>query len=246
MTAPGLAIHFRAFRLPRRGHAPEECQDAAAGAPELGRFAVADGAAESSYAGLWARMLVEDFVRRPERQPAWASWLPPLQQRWAQLVGWAAAGPALPWYLEAVLSRGAFATFLGLVVEGTTWHALAVGDSCLFQVRAGALVGAFPLTHSAEFGNAPWLVGSRTSPAEVPRKGALSRAGGWRGGDRLWLMTDALAQWFLRESEEGRPPAPALDGLLPADDGTFADWIEGLRDAGRLRNDDVTLVGVCL
>src|SRR5205807_289914 len=119
---PGLALRHRQLTLPRRGHAAEECQDAAAGLPGRGRFAIADGASEGPFAGLWARMLVEDFVRGDGREPAWSSWLPPVQERWAEAVGPAPGGPEAPWYLEAGLRQGAFATFLGLVVEDCTWH----------------------------------------------------------------------------------------------------------------------------
>jgi hypothetical protein len=245
MHPPDLALSCRQFRLSRRGHRAEECQDACACAPERGRFAVADGAAESAHAGLWARLLVEEFVRRPDRQPAWEAWLPPLQARWESEVGTPAGGVPLPWYLDHQHRQGAFATFLGVVVEGGCWRAFAVGDSCLFQVRDDDLVVRFPLTRAADFGNCPWLVGSRTSPTEVPGKGGARAEGGWKGGDQLWLMTDALAQWFLREAEGGKPWRE-LGRLLGEPDDSFVTWVEGLRSAGRLRNDDVTLVGVSL
>ena len=61
MTVPGLAIGYRAFRLPRQGYRLEECQDASAGDAERGRFALADGAAESPYSALWAHLLVETW-----------------------------------------------------------------------------------------------------------------------------------------------------------------------------------------
>ena len=40
--------------------------DRAAGDPVRGRFAVADGATESAHAGLWASLLVKDFVAGSE------------------------------------------------------------------------------------------------------------------------------------------------------------------------------------
>jgi hypothetical protein len=252
MPASGLALGYRVFRLPRRGHSADECQDASAADPERGRFAVADGAAESAHAALWARLLVEDFVHQSERQPAWAAWLPALQQRWSAEVGRSADTPALPWYLEPGLLQGAFATFLGLVVEEASWYALAVGDSCLFQVRDGGLLRAFPVTRAADFGNAPWLVGSRKSPAELQRTNGCELQGDWRPRDRLWLMTDALAQWFLTEAEAGGRPWLALDPLVhaAADEGAarqaFATWVEERRTARQLRNDDVTLMAVSL
>jgi hypothetical protein len=250
MSLPGLAVRYRAFRLPRQGYAPDECQDACAGAPEAGRFAIADGAAESPHAALWARLLVEDFVLRSERQPAWSSWLPSLQDRWVAAVERSADTPPVPWFLEPGLSQGAFATFLGLVIEDTTWHALAVGDSCLFQVRDGSVRRAFPIVRAAEFSNAPWLVGSRTSPNGVPRANGHQHQGDWKPADRFWLMTDALAQWFLVQVEAGNKPWLALEPLLrsPAADANeaFAAWIKNLRGSRELRNDDVTLMAVSL
>jgi hypothetical protein len=256
MTRTTSALMARQFRLPRQGHALSECQDAVAGDPLRGRFAVADGASESSFAGWWAQMLVEDFVRSPLEEPAWETWLPPLQQRWARAVGPNGPEETLPWYLEPGLQVGAFATFLGLVLQPTSqpgpapwrWYALAVGDSCLFQVRNDAVIRAFPVTHSAEFGNTPWLVGSRSSPDEVPRKQGQVLQGDGQGQDRLWLMTDALAQWFLHRFEAGHKPWEDLDYLLQTQqpDRAFADWISDLRQDRQLRNDDVTLLGVCL
>ncbi len=191
-----------------------------------------------------AHLLVEEFVRQSERLPNWSSWLPSLQQRWSAQVNrppdgrsWLAgsAEAGVPWYLEPGLMQGAFATFLGLVVEETGWHALAVGDSCLFQVRQGELVRSFPITRAADFSNAPWLVGSRTSPGEVPHKKGLQQQGDCRPRDRFWMMTDALAQWFLVQIEAGGKPWLALDPLLHAVSDevaaqqAFATWIEDLR-----------------
>jgi hypothetical protein len=262
MSAVGAARLFREFRLPRRGYGAAECQDAAAGDPLRGRFAIADGASESSHAGLWARLLVEEFVHAPERalgppleETGWSSWLLPLQRRWVAEVQRTQNGLTLPWYLEDQLRQGAFATFLGLVLQRDTgvpgerqWRALAVGDSCVFQTRKGELLQSFPLTRAADFSSAPWLVGSRTSPGGVPQQHGLHLRGHGQEGDRLWLMTDALAQWFLRQVESGALPWEPLEHslLAPDPDVFFARWIEELRTTQQLRNDDVTLLAVFL
>jgi hypothetical protein len=256
MPASGTcSIGFRELRVSRRGHRLDECEDASAAAPERGRFALADGAAESFLGGLWARLLVEDFVRADEPHPDWREWLPPLQARWAEQASPSTGSGeqengtanALPWYLESrLLQQGAFATFLGLVVDGHNWSAVAVGDTCLFQVRDGQLELAFPLTRAEDFHSSPWLIGSRQSPAGVPCQQSVRVEGDWRGGDRLWMMTDALAQWFLKETESGRMPWRMLEEVVSGTDEGFADWVEEQRRAGRLRNDDVTLVGAWL
>src|SRR5947209_4095831 len=97
---------WHAFLLPRRGHAPGECEDALAGDPAAGRFAVADGASESAFAGAWARLLAEGFVAAPGEPWRDLDWLGPPRQRWAAAVD----GPSLPWYAEAKRDLGAFAT----------------------------------------------------------------------------------------------------------------------------------------
>jgi hypothetical protein len=251
MTGNAVAIRCRTFRLPKRGHAAEEYEDASAVDPCRGRFAIADGAAESSFACLWARLLVDEFVRA-ENTNRWEAGLPQLRTRWAAEACGSANGGATPWYFDQKLQQGAFATFLGLSIRGLEakgrrqrrLSATAVGDSCLFQLRQGRLVKAFPLAKSAEFGNAPGLIESRSSTLLSMDFHHRRFKSHWRPDDRLWLMTDALAQWFLKEVEDGGRPWDTLDGL--ANDAQFATCVEDLRDRGGLRNDDVTALTIHL
>ena len=60
-----MAPQYIPFWLPSRDNEPGEYQDAFAADPGAGRFAVADGASESGFADLWARLLVDDFVAHP-------------------------------------------------------------------------------------------------------------------------------------------------------------------------------------
>jgi hypothetical protein len=228
---------WRTLFLPKRGNAADEYEDACAAEPATGRFALADGASESSFAGLWARLLVEGFVHPTPR------WLEAARRAWAARVD----DHPLPWYAEAKRENGAFATLLGLVIADNRWHALAVGDTCLFQVRQDRLIEAFPLRRSAEFGNRPRLIGSRP-PAPSAEEVHAEGRGTWQPGDRLLLMTDALAQWLLRRHEAGARPWQELDPLLSQKGASraFADWIDERRQHGDLRNDDVTLVRIDL
>jgi hypothetical protein len=242
-------MRWQSFFLPKRGHSADEYEDAFAGGPAAGRFAIADGAAESSFAALWARLLVEGFVNAGRKTSANGSWLVPLQERWAAGVD----GLVVPWYGEAKRTHGAFATFLGLVVKcsgrraGGTWLAKAVGDSCLFHIGGKGLQAAFPLCRAADFGNRPALLGSRSDArtcAALPKEAW----GKWQAGERLLLMTDALAQWFLAETERGRQPWCVIEERQRSQSRTeaLASWVEELRDRGSLRNDDVTLLVIDL
>jgi hypothetical protein len=232
---------WRALRLPKHGHTADEYEDACAVDPAARRFAVADGASESAFAGLWARLLVEGLVaaRRPRVLP---SWLDGARRHWSAEV----MGLELPWYAEMKRQEGAFAALLGVGVRPPTakragrWRAVAVGDSCLFRVRKGRDVRAFPVKQSSDFGNEPRLIGSWPGGALEPSYAA----GSLLPGDRLFLMTDALAQWFLHDHERGGRPWEAIAPLLSADrpEEDFAARVEELRGRDGLRDDDVTLL----
>jgi hypothetical protein len=245
-----VPMRWRAFRLPKRGNKMEEYEDAFAANPEAGRFAVADGASESSFAGLWARLLVEGFVKPLKTPEPNSNWLEPQQKHWAREVD----GKQLPWYGEDKRAQGAFATFCGLVLRHTgkrteeEWRSLAVGDSCLFQIRQDAVVKAFPLTKAEQFNNHPDLLNSRTDATTQIRERHRKDRGHWRSGDHFYLMTDALAYWFLHEIEAKRKPWHEIDKVVAASsaEAAFADFVEQLRTKGGMKNDDVTLVPIHL
>jgi hypothetical protein len=244
-----MAVRSRGFWLVKRDNAPEEYEDALAADPTAGRFALADGAAQSSFAQSWAQLLVDDFVAGAgDDAEQWGARLPQVQDRWRQNLP---QGP-LPWYAEVKVQQGAFAAFLGLILHASPegadyrWQAVAVGDACLFCTREAELLAAFPLDRSDQFNNFPKLLGSRTPAQQNWQECVVRRRGQARPGDRVWMMTDALACWFLAEHEAGRRPWDQFDPLLISaePDAQFARWIEELRHARRLKNDDVTLLAL--
>ncbi|MCE9667121.1 protein phosphatase 2C domain-containing protein [Myxococcus stipitatus] len=229
--------------LPKAGNAPSENEDAHA--LSLGRSsgdapfhaAVADGATESLFSGAWARALAEAYVQGGlHGADDLLAVLPALQRDWHAAV----EARELPWYAREKAHQGAFAAVLGVSISGRDWTALAVGDSCLFHVREDALLRAFPLETAEALGTNPYLVSTHVAR----NVGLASRvsvvAGVLHPGDLLLLMTDALAGWFLTEHEAGRAPWRQLP--RPGESARHEDFIRTLRDAGRLRNDDVTLL----
>ena len=131
-------------------------------------------------------LLTEGFIAA-ERPAALTTWLADQRRLWLDEVN----ALELPWFAEIKREEGAFATFLGVGVRAPTakkrggWRAVAVGDSCLIQVRDGRCVHAFPLQKAGQFSNQPNLIASRRAdPNPDLGRGALET------GDRLLLMTD--------------------------------------------------------
>ncbi len=245
MASP-FPLRWRAFRISKQGNAADDYEDAAAGNVANGRFAVADGASEASFAAIWARLLVDCFVSHPGKPWHGLDWISPLRKQWAAEVD----SLPLPWYAEEKRDLGAFATFLGLAFRPSAvgpngyWRALAIGDCSLFHTRGGRLSSAFPMKRSEDFDNRPQLVRSRGLDAADCKH--LHAHGRWQSQDRFLLMTDALAQWFLLRLERGHDPLAEIAHLLTEEtpEVAFVDWIADRRQKSELRNDDVTLIVV--
>lgn len=228
-TAPD-ALRATVRSVPKNGRDVAENEDVAAVDPSHGRFAVSDGASTSARPEVWARLLVESFVTDgadPLAQPT----LSALRHTWSELVH----TPGLPWFAQAKLLDGAHATFLAVILNPITgtYRATAIGDSCLLHLRGSELVTACPLTRSDQFGRFPQLISSRLDIVPPP---AVVIEGRCLPGDRLVLVTDALAK-FLLGMHERHQRVPALPRL----DDNFDRTVANLRRRGLLDNDDVTL-----
>lgn len=250
-----MHVFAQPFWAPKQGNKDGEYEDAFWPRKSIEhrttcfRCAVADGATETSYSGIWAKQLVRYWCKNCPATGFDPDRIRNLQQRWSTIV----CKRPLPWYAEEKIRVGAFAAILGLVLYddvdreggGRHWQALAVGDSCLVQMRDEEVLVRFPLADSAAFTNRPYLLSS--NPAHTGRivDHVRSMHGTWQAGDAFYLMTDALACWFMREAEEGRTPWRVLRGLNTSDEvKPFREWVEALRTERAMRNDDVTLLRV--
>lgn len=248
-----MEINEEVFWVQKAGSSREEYEDAFSpsaptrGCAESFRFAVADGATESSFSGAWARLLVSSFVESKDAMDI-QSLLAQARPRWAAEVG----QRELPWYAAAKAKAGAFASFLSLVLQDhytapyhSKWRAQAVGDTCLVQVRGESVVCRLPLKHSSAFGATPYLVSSSADRSEDLEERVCVEEGLCQPGDALYLMTDALACWFMSEDEAGRAPWRILRDLNTLDQGeTFEEMIARLRRERTLKNDDATLMRI--
>ncbi|GAB2967102.1 protein phosphatase 2C domain-containing protein [Saccharothrix stipae] len=256
------------LRVPKHGHTPRECEDAAHVLPAAGEgtwlaAAVADGASESLLAGPWADLLtrtVTDAVRDDDRVlrdvDRFAAALMGAGQAW---LGWLAdyvaereaAGRPIAWYEQPKLDRGPHATVLAARFDtgpsATRWEVAALGDSCLFHTRDDRLLRAFPLESAAAFDNSPGLVNAFDRDGALLARHVRTASGVAEPGDRFFLCTDALAAWFLGAAERGDRPWHVLDEFTRSGDlDGFTAWLTTTRAEGLMRNDDVTVVHLTL
>jgi hypothetical protein len=216
------------------------------------RFAIADGTTEGMYSSWWANILTRKFCRLKDRQDIYKVVGDSRKQfeRWKKCYSYSRTkiGNGLQWFEEYRFEEGAFSTFLGFVLEETnegelSWEAFAIGDSCIFQVRNEELITSFPKTKSDEFNNFPNLISTK-SQLERNLLKEYSR-GNVCIDDRFYLMTDALSQWFLSEFESSEFPWRILRDFGTKDEtDKFPEWIDDLRKAKKLKNDDVTLLRI--
>jgi hypothetical protein len=239
-----VRLRARAFWLPKAGNPIEDWEDACAYSEARSLLSLSDGASSSFRAHEWASTLVTDFLASPPTAPN----LPALEVWVAER---AARFETLPlpngdaWYVDEAAGRGAFATFLGFAMDAdggtdeTDWTAIAVGDSCLFHVRSGRCVHAFPVSAPDAFTTTPALLSSKELDRSYGARDAVIAQGRCAPGDVFLLATDALAQWALQAALEDDGVWSMLAGLRHE---TFLALLATLRGADAIQNDDVTLV----
>jgi Protein phosphatase 2C len=232
-------------KLPKRGNSVTECEDAFAykSAKTVLTLAIADGATESSFAKEWATLLTTSLMDFKDFSiENLVSKLPALRKQWLL----EATKVPLPWYAEAKLERGAFSTLLGVWLDLKThqFQSMAIGDCCLFQIRNDALILTFPNWQADDFSNNPFLLSTKSiDDAELPNYIHEIKEQSLVAGDKILLMSDALAHWFVRECAKDTKPWHFLFGFS-GEKGIliFEKWLNERRIAQNIKNDDTTLL----
>lgn len=238
-----FSLDIQVRTTPKAGNTESQNEDAAAIGPKLRRVAIADGASEGWQSGPWAKVLATSYVRTPPEPDSFDDWVLAVREQ-------APKTESKSWYAEEKAALGSFGTLLGLAFEdtkdgGVRWRCVAVGDSCLFQLREAKLVAKFPVESVADFSNRPKLVGS--VPAS-PMPEADWFAGRAELRDVFYLLTDALAEWFLLSRNANGQPEAELERVTDSSrpPAAFANWIKSLRDTKAIRNDDCTALRIAI
>ena len=226
--------------LPKSGFELAECEDFIGVDEQNCRFAVADGATEAFDAGSWAERLAHNWVRSDGALTAEAF------QEWTTAEGLALHASwnqlKLPWYAEEKARKGSFAAFVGvefdLAAEVPSWKAIALGDACLFHCREGSLIKGLPLSEAASFNSAPLLVASDPALYPSSASGLVIDSGVCQNNDVLFLLSDAVAAWYLEHFKQ----SDFSDLMKRNDTAAVTAFFENERNAGRMKNDDIAVI----
>ena len=240
-------------------------EDACAVSPDETLFALCDGVGTSYFSRPWATLLAQQWVTRPleaydaEAMEIWLyeprmrwqhwvldTWLPTINQR-NQNLGHKTFSRQ---EAEEFVKMGAAATFLGVMLDknNATWHATALGDTCLFcfshQASHSLNVKCFPLQKAADFTDQPPSIPSTTrANISLLASRMQHRSGTYQPGDVLLLATDALAMWLFKQLEQ---QTLSLEQMLQLSQEEFAHFVNQQRLKKQMNDDDTTLLIVPL
>jgi hypothetical protein len=241
-----LSLDTRHFLMPKNGFEMSECEDVIAIDPTRHRFAIADGATEAFAAQNWARQLAINWVDSDspilcvDEFRSWAA-------EQGRLLHDSWSGLDLAWYSEEKARNGSFAAFAGVQLELAgdvpSWEAIALGDTCIVQLRNGRLVQALPVSSSDSFNATPWLVPSHRLLLGAACEHVAVGRGTVEHGDFLLLLSDAVAAWLFMLFENGESGA-YFERLLRGNDRELAALFTDQRHAGRLRDDDIAVISI--
>lgn len=191
--------------MPKFGCSDDEYEDAFQCNQQEGLYSIADGATEASFSKEWANLVVNAYCEGKFLTPrSFERNLNKIQAAWSDEI----SNRPLPWYAEEKVKSGAFCSFLGIKFKEPDplfhWVALVNGDCCLFHIRDDQLISAFPFQKPDDFNNHPTLLSSNPHNNLPITSLVTIKRGVCRRGDTLFLMTDALACWFLRSAKRSQ------------------------------------------
>ncbi|MEM0156201.1 MAG: protein phosphatase 2C domain-containing protein [Thermoplasmataceae archaeon] len=232
---------------PKLGNDEREYEDAFYFSGDRNRYAIADGASDSVFSGIWARNLVKTFVNQETRvaeitEDTLHSLISSSRDSWYRDINW----DQLSLFVKNKAVKGSFSTFLGMdafrIESKYRIDVVAVGDSCIF-FHHDSVLKSFPIDDPSKFGNTPNLLWSGygapfTGEFRWKKPKFSTFSFDLSPGDSIILATDALAKWMLENSET------AWDSLM--DCGDYLEFFDDLRRKREMRNDDITMAMITL
>jgi hypothetical protein len=218
-----------------------DCADNYAVNKSSHRFSVSDGVSKSFFPKVWSEILVTQFVERADLKEN--KLIKVCQEEWQKRIDEIVSLPDTKWFTKSQYNRKdpALATFVGLQFfeKEKKWSASTLGDSFLFFVPNGfkdyqkELVKLSSKTEPIVFDNFPdYLTSIGYSHKGRPKE----KSGNLRNGT-FYLMTDALAEWFIKEGENAIGKITVWKSQID-----FERFIRQAIEENQLTNDDCAIL----
>ena len=200
-----MIVSIKGFITCKRSEQYIDCADNYAINKSSHSFSVSDGVSKSFFPKVWSEILVTQFVESADLKET--ELIKVCQEEWKKRIDEIVSMPDTKWFTKSQYNRKdpALATFVGLqfLEKEKMWSASARGDSFLFFVPKGYkdyqkdLIRLSSKVEPIVFDNFPDYL---TSIGES-HKGRAKEKGGNLINGTFYLMTDALAEWFIKEEE---------------------------------------------
>lgn len=202
-----MQISIKGYITSKESELFYDCADRYAYNKFQNKFAISDGVSKSFFPKIWADVLVNKWVSQE-----WSTdieFIEYCQKDWLKQVTEIVNEPDVKWFTKNAFNRkeSGLATFIGLRFlkkkKDWYWKANALGDSFLFFVP----------TKFKDFSKECIVLSSKQKPIVFDNfPDYLSSLGNKHKGKKqpiekllttgtFYLMTDALAEWFLNEKE---------------------------------------------
>jgi hypothetical protein len=230
------------FTLQKNGGSKNDNEDSLKVDDKNKIFAISDGVSRSSFSNIWSKKIVEEFVKNPFKTKTidkifLEKWLYPVKTNLDEEISKLDINPI---QLDVAKENGSSATFLGAQIikekkkkRISIW---AVGDTNIFQIRQNKIHNLFPIKDPDKFIARTFAISSFLDKNNI---NFLYKEWTIQSGDILILATDAFSHWFLLSCLKGQRP---WKKIIKNRGAKMDDYIQKLRDAKKIENDDVTFI----
>ncbi|WP_340156082.1 hypothetical protein [uncultured Winogradskyella sp.] len=240
-----MQISIKGYITSKESELFYDCADRFAYNKSQNKFAISDGVSKSFFPKIWADVLVNKWVDSKEFDEA--QFILDCQKDWLKQVTEIVNKPDVKWFTKNAFNRkeSGLATFVGLRFykkkKEWFWKANALGDSFLFFVPkeikdfSKECIVLSSKQEPIVFDNFPDYLSSLGSN----HKGKKQLKENPMTAGTFYLMTDALAEWFLNEKDNA---ISKIDVWQNQKD--FERFVDEERHNEKLGNDDSAILTI--